>query len=71
MGGQFAGQDQPAQRTKRSRASPEASPHHNQRRLLEDEGVEFDERDRIDLKRYGWGGPGSTPGPTQTKMDLL
>ena len=52
-------------------ASPEASPYHNQRRLLEDEGVEFDERDRIDLKRYGWGGPGSTPGPTQTKMDLL
>jgi methylated-DNA-protein-cysteine methyltransferase-like protein len=25
-----------------------------QRRLLEDEGVRFDERDRIDLSRYGW-----------------
>jgi methylated-DNA-protein-cysteine methyltransferase-like protein len=25
-----------------------------QRRLLEDEGVRFDERDRIDLRRYGW-----------------
>jgi methylated-DNA-protein-cysteine methyltransferase-like protein len=25
-----------------------------QRKLLEDEGVRFDERDRIDLARYGW-----------------
>ena len=25
-----------------------------QRKLLEDEGVVFDERDRVDLKRYGW-----------------
>lgn len=29
----------------------------NQRRLLEDEGVGFDARDRIDLKRFGWAGP--------------
>lgn len=29
----------------------------DQRRLLEDEGVEFDARDRIDLKRFGWSGP--------------
>jgi methylated-DNA-protein-cysteine methyltransferase-like protein len=29
----------------------------DQRRLLEAEGVEFDERDRIDLKRFGWSGP--------------
>jgi methylated-DNA-protein-cysteine methyltransferase-like protein len=28
-----------------------------QRELLEDEGVEFDERDKIDLKKYGWEGP--------------
>jgi methylated-DNA-protein-cysteine methyltransferase-like protein len=28
-----------------------------QRQLLEDEGVQFDERDRIDLKRYQWNGP--------------
>ena len=25
-----------------------------QQRLLEEEGVEFDQRDRIDLARYGW-----------------
>ncbi|MGE5222125.1 MAG: MGMT family protein [Omnitrophica WOR_2 bacterium] len=28
-----------------------------QRQLLEEEGVEFDERDRVDLKSYGWEGP--------------
>lgn len=28
-----------------------------QRTLLEAEGVEFDARDRIDLKRFGWDGP--------------
>jgi methylated-DNA-protein-cysteine methyltransferase-like protein len=25
-----------------------------QRKLLEDEGVVFDDRDRVDLKRFGW-----------------
>ncbi len=30
-----------------------------QRRLLEAEGVEFDARERVDLKRYGWAGPSS------------
>jgi methylated-DNA-protein-cysteine methyltransferase-like protein len=28
-----------------------------QRRLLEEEGVVFDSRDRVDLKVYGWKGP--------------
>ena len=28
-----------------------------QRQLLEDEGVIFNERGRIDLKRFGWEGP--------------
>ncbi len=28
-----------------------------QRQLLEAEGVEFDEKDRVDLRRFGWGGP--------------
>jgi methylated-DNA-protein-cysteine methyltransferase-like protein len=27
-----------------------------QRHLLESEGVEFDERDRVDLKKYAWSG---------------
>ena len=29
----------------------------DQRRLLEAEGVKFDERGRVDLKKYGWEGP--------------
>lgn len=28
-----------------------------QRELLEAEGVVFDERERVDLKRFGWSGP--------------
>lgn len=28
-----------------------------QRALLEDEGVEFDGRERVDLRRFGWAGP--------------
>ncbi len=28
--------------------------HIRQRELLEEEGVEFDKKDRIDLARYGW-----------------
>lgn len=30
-----------------------------QRKLLEDEGVTFDSRERIDLARFGWSGPSS------------
>ncbi|MDQ4077027.1 MAG: MGMT family protein [Chloroflexota bacterium] len=28
-----------------------------QRQLLEEEGVQFDENDRVDFSRYGWDGP--------------
>ncbi|MFM8321369.1 MAG: MGMT family protein [Chloroflexota bacterium] len=28
-----------------------------QRQLLEEEGVRFDDRQRVDLKRFGWQGP--------------
>ena len=30
-----------------------------QRQLLEDEGVQFGEDDRVDLSRFGWEGPSS------------
>ncbi len=37
---------------------PEGSPEAAQQRIrLEDEGVEFDRRDRVDLRRYRWNGP--------------
>lgn len=32
-----------------------------QRRLLEAEGVIFDAKGRVDLKRYGWQGPDEAP----------
>jgi methylated-DNA-protein-cysteine methyltransferase-like protein len=35
----------------------------HQRALLEAEGVEFDERGRIDLKRYRWAGLGAPGAP--------
>jgi methylated-DNA-protein-cysteine methyltransferase related protein len=31
--------------------------YEQQRKLLEEEGVEFDQRERIDLDRFGWEGP--------------
>jgi len=34
-----------------------------QRTLLEQEGVVFDERDRVDLKKYGWPERGAEEGP--------
>jgi methylated-DNA-protein-cysteine methyltransferase related protein len=33
------------------------SGHLTQRQLLEEEGVEFDQLERVDLKRFGWEGP--------------
>lgn len=54
-----------------------------QRDLLEDEGIQFDERDQVDLSRYGWSGPPERwlqergllpppgfPKPKQVEMDL-
>ena len=43
--------------------------HHTariQRALLEDEGVRFDDRDRIDRARYGW-----DPDPAEVRRALL
>jgi methylated-DNA-protein-cysteine methyltransferase related protein len=36
-----------------------------QRALLEDEGVNFNESDRVDLRRYGWSGPNA---PQQAEL---
>jgi methylated-DNA-protein-cysteine methyltransferase-like protein len=43
--------------------SPRAEPGWEgfQRHLLEEEGVRFDARGRVDLKRYRWKGPPSIP----------
>ncbi len=38
-----------------------------QRRMLEAEGVEFT-RDRVDLKKYGWHGPGQAGKPRQPSL---
>ena len=37
--------------------SPRPGGAEKQRLLLEQEGVEFDAKDRVDLKKYGWRGP--------------
>ena len=37
-----------------------------QRELLEAEGVEFDARERIDLRHFGWAGP--NPGPENLRL---
>jgi methylated-DNA-protein-cysteine methyltransferase-like protein len=50
--------DVPWQRVINSQGMISARPGaQNQRRLLEAEGVVFDAKQRVDLKRYGWAGP--------------
>jgi len=39
-----------------------------QRELLEEEGVVFNEKDRIDLKKFGWKGLGFEDEPTQSTL---
>lgn len=39
-----------------------------QKELLLEEGVEFNEKGRIDLKKYGWGGPGDKDEPRQETL---
>jgi methylated-DNA-protein-cysteine methyltransferase related protein len=39
-----------------------------QKELLLEEGVVFNEKGRIDLKKYGWGGPGEEDEPRQERM---
>jgi hypothetical protein len=50
--------DVPWQRVINSQGKISLRPGGNQQRLLlEGEGVEFDEHDRVDLKRFRWEGP--------------
>ena len=39
-----------------------------QRQLLEQEGVEFDAKDKVDLKKYGWKGPNEADEPRQETL---
>ena len=39
-----------------------------QRQLLEEEGVIFDERGRVDLKTFGWEGPDRPAKPIQERL---
>ena len=43
--------------------------HIRQRQLLEAEGLVFDERERINLKQYGWSGD-AQDSPQQMQLDL-
>lgn len=39
-----------------------------QRQLLEEEGIIFDAKDRIDLKKYGWSGNANESDPQQQSL---
>jgi methylated-DNA-protein-cysteine methyltransferase related protein len=71
VGGAMAAcpQDVPWQRVINSKGEISTRPGaEEQRRLLEEEGVTFDERGRVDLDLFGWKGPGETPKPLQEKL---
>jgi methylated-DNA-protein-cysteine methyltransferase-like protein len=40
----------------------------HQRQLLEDEGVTFNDRGRVNLKVFGWEGPGEKARPIQHSL---
>jgi methylated-DNA-protein-cysteine methyltransferase-like protein len=48
--------------------SPRPGGAEKQRQLLEQEGVQFDTKDRVDLKKYGWKGPGEADEPRQESL---
>jgi methylated-DNA-protein-cysteine methyltransferase-like protein len=48
--------------------SPRPGGAEKQRQLLEQEGVEFDAKERVDLKKYGWKGPGTEDEPKQDTL---
>jgi len=60
-------EDVPWQRVINSKGEISSRPGaEEQRRLLEDEGVEFDGRGRIDLDRFGW--QAQPPAPAQPRL---
>jgi methylated-DNA-protein-cysteine methyltransferase-like protein len=70
VGGAMAGcpDDVPWQRVINSQGRVSERPGAEiQRQLLEEEGVVFI-RDKIDLKKYGWKGPGEAEEPKQEKL---
>jgi methylated-DNA-protein-cysteine methyltransferase-like protein len=65
VGGAMAAcpEDVPWQRVINSKGEISLRPGaEQQRRLLEEEGVIFNERGRVDMKVFGWDGPGSESG---------
>ncbi len=42
-----------------------------QRMRLEAEGITFDTRGRIDMKRFGWHGPGASESPPEPEQPAL
>ena len=48
--------------------SPRPGGAEKQRLLLEQEGVEFDAKDRVDFKKYGWQGPNEADEPRQAAL---
>jgi methylated-DNA-protein-cysteine methyltransferase-like protein len=71
VGGAMANcpEDVPWQRVINSQGKiSERSGAEKQRLLLEQEGVEFDAKDRVDLKKYGWSGSSDEENIQQTKM---
>jgi methylated-DNA-protein-cysteine methyltransferase related protein len=42
-----------------------------QRQLLEGEGIQFDDRERVDLKFYGWVPPEDTPAGQQFTLPIF
>jgi methylated-DNA-protein-cysteine methyltransferase-like protein len=60
--------DVPWQRVINSQGKISARPGApKQRELLESEGIEF-VKDKVDLKKYGWRGPGEADEPRQEKL---
>ena len=61
--------DVPWQRVNNSQGKISPRPGaQRQKELLLEEGVTFNEKGRVDFKKYGWGGPGDKIEPRQETM---